>query len=107
MCVFTSGLGLDVVPRSEELTLDPKLFVDEAQLHGLHIATNLYDAKINRRVFPPFREPPGEFISIIGLVGQNQLNELTPDARSAWKLFDSEESIKTAQRCVSAIGKNA
>ncbi|MEE2903160.1 MAG: hypothetical protein VYC39_12580, partial [Myxococcota bacterium] len=104
LCAYSlSGLGLDaVVPRSEELTLDPKLLVDEAQLHGLpYIATNLYDAKTNRRVFPPFvlRElPSGEFISIIGLVGQNQLNELTPDARSAWKLFDSEESIKTAQR---------
>ena|GEM_PF-5050677 len=104
LCAYSlSGLGLDaVVPRSDELTLDPKVLIDEAQLHGLpYIATNLYDAKTSRRVFPPFvlRElPSGEFISIIGLVGQDQLNELTPDTRLAWKLFDSKESIKAAQR---------
>ncbi len=98
--VAAQQAGVDVlVPSAMELGLGPDRLTELAAQHGLrYLAANLEIAGTAAQPFPRYllTRIDDLWVAVIGMVGANQLQELSTAGRAGWTLRDPELALEEA-----------
>ncbi len=89
------------VPSVQELELGRVKLKTLEKKHRIPvIAANLVDPKTNKSVFRRFSilEVDGLTIAVFGIVGKDQLDQVSAEQRRDWKLLDARLALKTAYK---------